>query len=338
MTAHGSKMRAYQLDKLGGLEGLVLAERDIPSPGTGEVLVRVRASSLNFRDLIILSGGYPAPVPSGRVPLSDGAGEVVAVGAGVARFKPGDRVINAFFPNWFGGAFNAMPEQYVSDHDGWLTEYKVVSAEALAAMPKHLTFEEAATLPCAAVTAWSALSGVRAGDTVLTQGTGGVSLFAVQLAKALGARVIATTSTPEKAQRLRDLGADEVVDYRATPDWGDRVRGLTGGRGVDRVVEVGGPDTLTQSVKTIAYGGQISLVGVLAGAEGGIDFMTMFMSLATFKPIVVGSRRDLEDLGRTLEQHEIRPVIDSVFSFDDAKAGWSHFADRQLFGKVVVRH
>jgi NADPH:quinone reductase-like Zn-dependent oxidoreductase len=338
MATSGSMMRAYQLDQLGSLDGLALVERDLPSPGLGEVLVRVRASSLNFRDLIILSGSYPVPVPAGRVPLSDGAGEVVAVGPGVTRFKIGDPVVNAFFPNWFGGSFNAMPEQYVADHDGWLAEYKVVSAEALVSMPKHLTFEEAATLPCAAVTAWSALAGVRAGETVLTQGTGGVSLFAVQLAKALGARVIATTSSPEKAQRLRALGADEVIDYRASPDWGDQARALTGGRGVDRVVEVGGPDTLAQSVKAIAFGGQVSLVGVLAGAEGGIDFMSLFFSLATFKTIVVGSRRDLEDLCRTIEQHEIRPVIDSVYAFEEAKAGWSHYGDRQVTGKVVFRH
>jgi NADPH:quinone reductase-like Zn-dependent oxidoreductase len=338
MTSIGSKMRAYQLDRIGSLDGLVLTERDIPSLGVGEVLVRVRASSLNFRDVMILNGQYPRPVPPGRVPLSDGAGEVVAVGAGVTRFKTGDRVINSFFRNFFGGSFNAMPEQWVVDHDGWLTEYKTVSAEALVAMPKHLTFEEAATLPCVAVTAWSALSGVRAGETVLTQGTGGVSLFAVQLAKALGARVIATTSNPQKAARLRELGADAVVDSSTSPDWGENVRALTGGRGVDRVVEVGGPGTLAQSVKAIAYGGQVSLVGALAGMVGGLDFMTMFLSQATFQPIATGSRRDLEDLCRVVEQHEIRPVIDSVFSFDDAKAGWSHYASRKVTGKVVIRH
>jgi NADPH:quinone reductase-like Zn-dependent oxidoreductase len=338
MTSIGSKMRAYQLDRIGSLDGLVLTERDIPSLGVGEVLVRVRASSLNFRDVMILNGQYPMPVPPGRVPLSDGAGEVVAVGAGVTRFKTGDRVINSFFRNFFGGSFNAMPEQWVVDHDGWLTEYKTVSAEALVAMPKHLTFEEAATLPCVAVTAWSALSGVRAGETVLTQGTGGVSLFAVQLAKALGARVIATTSNPQKAARLRELGADAVVDSSTSPDWGENVRALTGGRGVDRVVEVGGPGTLAQSVKAIAYGGQVSLVGALAGMVGGLDFMTMFLSQATFQPIATGSRRDLEDLCRVVEQHEIRPVIDSVFSFDDAKAGWSHYASRKVTGKVVIRH
>jgi NADPH:quinone reductase-like Zn-dependent oxidoreductase len=321
-----------------GSEASMASSSDIPSPNVGEVLVRVRASSLNFRDLMILNGEYPMPVPSGRVPLSDGAGEVVAVGAGVKRFKVGDRVINSFFPNFFGGSFNAMPEQPVVDHDGWLTEYKAVNAEALVAMPKHLTFEEAATLPCVAVTAWSALSGVRAGETVLTQGAGGVSLFAVQLAKVLGARVIATTSNPENAARLRALGADEVIDSRAAPDWGEQARAITGGRGVDRVVEVGGPGTLAQSVKAIAYGGQVSLVGALACVEGGIEFLTMFLSQATFQPIATGSRRDLEDLCRVVEQHAIRPVIDSVYSFDDAKAGWSHYASRKVTGKVVIRH
>jgi len=202
ITTSVKKMRVYQLDRPGSLDGLVLAERNVPSPAVGEVLVRVRASSLNVRDLMIINGEFPMPVPPGRVPLSDGAGEVVAVGAGVTRFKVGDRVINSFFPNWFGGTFSAMPVQYVVDCDGWLTEYKAVSAEALVAMPGYLTFEQAATLPCVAVAAWSALSGVRAGKTVLTQGAGGVSLFAVQLAKALGARVIETSSNPENAAAL----------------------------------------------------------------------------------------------------------------------------------------
>ena len=338
MTSASSKIRAYQLDKLGSLDGLVLAERNMPSPGVGEALVRVRASSLNFRDTMILNGSYPAPVPAGRVPLSDGAGEVVEVGAGVKRFKVGDRVINAFFPNFFGGSFSFMPEQWVVDHDGWLTEYKTVNAEALVAMPEHLSFEEAATLPCAAVTAWSALSGVRAADTVLTQGKGGVSLFALQEAKALGARVISTNFSPGGAERLRELGADEVIEVADSPDWGDRVRALTGGRGVDRVVEVGGPGTLAQSTKAVAYGGQISLVGALATEGGGLDFWSVFMSQARFQPIAAGSRRDLEDLCRLVEQHRIRPVIDSVYSFDDAKAGWSHYAGRKVIGKVVFRH
>ena len=338
MISPGATIRAYQLQKLGSLDGLVLSERDLPSPGDSEVLVRVRASSLNFRDLMILDGTYPAPVPLGRVPLSDGAGEVVEIGASVKRFKVGDRVINAFFPDFFGGSLNEMHSQWVVDHDGWLTEYKAVSAESLVAKPEHLSFEEAATLPCVAVTAWSALSGVRAGDAVLTQGTGGVSLFAVQLAKALGARVIATTTHPQSAARLLELGADEVIDARNSSAWGDQVRLLTGGRGVDRVVEVGGPGTLAQSTKAVAYGGQVSLVGALAADDVGLDFMSMFLSQARFQPIAVGSRRDLEDLCRVVEQHRIRPVIDSVFAFADAKAAWRHYAGRKVTGKVVIRH
>ena len=218
MTANGPKMRAYQLDRLGSLDGLVLVRRDIPSPGAGEVLVQVRASSLNFRDMIILDGWYPAPVPPGRVPLSDAAGDVVAVGAGVTRFKTGDRVINSFFPNWFGGSFNAMPEAYVVDRDGWLTEYKVIGVEALVSMPQHLTFEEAATLPCAAVTAWSALAGVKAGETVLTKEWAGSHSSLFNWPRHLAHVVIATTSGPERALRLRELGADE----------GDRLSRLAG--------------------------------------------------------------------------------------------------------------
>jgi NADPH:quinone reductase-like Zn-dependent oxidoreductase len=272
------------------------------------------------------------------VPLSDGAGEVHAVGPGVNRFKVGDRVVNAFFPNWFGGTFNAMPEQYTIDHDGWLTQYKVLSAEALASLPDYLTYEEGATLPCAGVTAWSALAGVGAGDTVLTQGTGGVSIFAVQLAKAMGARVIATTSSAAKADQLHRLGADHVIDYKANPAWGEEARKLTSGRGVDRIVEVGGPGTLPQSVKAIAYGGQVSLVGLLGGAEGGLEFMTMFLSLARFQPIAVGSRRDLEDMIRVMSRQQVKPVIDSAFDFADFRKAWDRFVARQLFGKVVIRH
>jgi NADPH:quinone reductase-like Zn-dependent oxidoreductase len=331
-------MSIYRLQKIGSIDGLVASEEGIPTPGVGEVLVKVHASSLNFRDFVIVNGWFPMPVPLGRVPLSDGAGEVQAVGAGVNRFKVGDRVVNAFFPNWFGGTFNVMPEQYVIEHDGWLTQYKVLSAEALAALPDYLTYEEGATLPCAGVTAWSALAGVGAGDTVLTQGTGGVSIFAIQLAKAMGARVIATTSSAEKADHLRRLGADHVIDYKANPAWGEEARKLTSGRGVDRIVEVGGPGTLPQSVKAVAYGGQVSLVGVLAGAEGGLEFMTMFLSLARFQPIVIGSRRDLEDMIRLMSQQHVKPVIDSTFAFGDFRKAWDRYVARQLFGKVVIRH
>lgn len=331
-------MRAYRLEHVGGIDGLVVVEDEIPSPAEGQVLVKVKASAINFRDMAILNGMYPVPPLPHAIPLSDAAGEIAEVGTGVTRFKAGDRVVNSYFPTWFGGPFDTMHEQYFIQRDGWLTEYKVVSAEALVAMPEHLSFEEAATLPCAGVTAWSALVGIGPGDTVLTQGTGGVSLFAVQLAKAFGAKVIATTSTLEKSTRLLKLGADHVLNYRTSPDWGVRARALTNGRGVDRVIEVGGPETLEQSVAAVAMGGQVSLVGILAGATGGLDFMTMFMSQAKFHPIAIGSRRSLEDMNRVLVRHRIRPVIDSVFPFDEAKAGWAHFADRQLFGKVVFKH
>jgi NADPH:quinone reductase-like Zn-dependent oxidoreductase len=331
-------MRSYRLRELGSLDGLVTADEEIPTPGLGQVLVKVGASSLNFRDLVIVNGWFPFPIAPGRIPLSDGAGEVVAVGDGVSRFKIGDRVVNAFFPNWLGGSFNVMPEQYVVQHDGWLSEYRVVAAEALAKVPEGLSLEDAATLPCAGVTAWSAIAGVGPGDTVLTQGTGGVSLFAVQLAKAAGARVIATTSSSEKAEKLKSLGADHVIDYAANSDWGTQARELTGGRGVDRVVEVGGPDTMQQSLKAVCYGGQISLVGILAGAAGSIDFMEIFASQSRLQTISVGSRRDLEDLIRVIEQHRIKPVIDSVYAFEEAKSAFEHLAKRKLFGKVVIRH
>ena len=333
-------MRTYRLRAFGSPEGVVVGVEPKPTPGDGEVLIRIRASALNARDSIILSGYYPVPIQLGVVPLSDAAGEIEAVGSGVKRFKVGDRVVNSFFANWFGGALKEMPVQYVVDIDGWMTEYKVMSAEALVSMPQNLTFEEAATLPCAAVTAWSALKGIGAGDTVLTQGSGGVALFALQLAKALGARVIATTTGSEgKADRLRELGADHVIDVVESPEWGSAVRELTRGRrGVDRVVETGGPSTLPQSIAAVALGGQISLVGVLAGAAGGVDFMTMFASQASFKPIAVGSRRDLEDMIDVLIQHDIHPVIDSVYQFGDAMSAWAHFSERNLFGKVVIKH
>lgn len=332
------RMHSYRLTKPGSANVARLTEEAIPTPGHGQVLVHVRASAINFRDLIIANGWYPLPIPDDQVPLSDGAGEVVAVGEGVSRFKKGDRVANSFFPNLYAGKFNQATQQWVAHHEGWLTEYKVVSAEALVGIPDHLSFEEAATLPCAAVTAWSALQGVRAGDTVLTQGTGGVALFALQFAKAMGARVIATTSSWSKAARLAELGADHVLNYKTVEEWGLQARSLTAGLGVDRVIEVGGPQTLTQSLKAVALGGQISIVGVLAGVEGSIDFMSVFQSQAVLKTVVLGNRGEFEDLMRAIAQHNIRPVIDSVYGFESLQAAWDHFSARDVFGKVVIRH
>ena len=316
-------MRLYRLETIGAIDGLGARDEAVPVPSAGEVLIRVKASALNFRDLAILLGKAPFPVRPGVVPLSDAAGEVEAVGADVSTLKAGDRVVSRFFPTWYGGPRTPNPDMYGTDQDGWLTEYKVVRAEALSLAPSSLTFEEAASLPCAAVTGWSALAGVRAGDTVLTQGSGGVSLFALQLAKLLGARVIATTSSAPNGERLKSLGADAVVDYVETPQWATAVRALTAGRGVDRVVDVGGPGTLAESLKAVAYGGEVALVGALGESKAGLDFMGLFMSQATLRCISVGSRVDVEAMNRAVDAHAMRPVIDRVFPFAEAKSAFA---------------
>lgn len=331
-------MHIYRLETIGSIDGLVAHEEATPTPSAGEVLIRVKASALNFRDLAILLGKAPFPVRPGVVPISDAAGEVEAVGPDVSTLKAGDRVVSRFLPTWYGGPRTPNPDMYGSDRDGWLTEYKVVRAEALSLAPSSLTFEEAASLPCAAVTAWSALAGVRAGDTVLTQGSGGVSLFALQLAKLLGARVIATTSSARNGERLKPLGADAVIDYVENPQWAEAVRALTSGRGVDRVVEVGGPGTLAESLKAVAYGGEVALVGALAESNARLDFMSLFMSQATLRCISVGSRIDVEAMNRAVDAHVMHPVIDRVFPFAEAKSAFAHYAGRNVFGKIVIRH
>ena len=252
-------MRAYRIESFGSVDGVVPASRDDPQPGTREILIRVRATSLNYRDLMVLKGGGRGPTRLRVVPLSDGAGEVVGLGAGVSRFAIGDRVIPCFHPRWFGGPIKPdyLKDRLGANLDGMLAEYAVVHEEAAVAMPNHLSFEEAATLPCAAVTAWVALTGHRritAGDTVLTQGTGGVAIFALQFAQLLGAQVIAVTSSAAKAERLRVLGATAVINYVEEPEWHEKVVELTEGRGVDCVVEIGGPGTLTNSIKSLAVG------------------------------------------------------------------------------------
>jgi len=252
-------MKAYHIDRFGSVGGIVRRSSEDPQPGLKEVLMRVRASSLNYRDLMVLKGGGRGPTKIGVVPLSDGAGEVAAIGEGVTRVKIGDRIAGCFHPRWFGGPIKPdyLTDRLGANLDGVLAEYAVFNEEAVVLLPGHLSFEEAATLPCAAVTAWVALTGhrrVTAGDTVLTQGSGGVAVFALQFARVLGARVIATTSTAEKAERLKALGASEVVNYRETPDWDANVRELTDGSGVDCVVEIGGPGTIAMSLQALAVG------------------------------------------------------------------------------------
>ncbi len=335
-------MRAYRFDSFEALENLRLREEADPQPQRGEVLVRVHAVSLNFRDIAMLRGRYPRPCFPGLIPTSDGAGEVVAVGEGVKAFKIGDRVVGAFHPRWFGGDMPStiQSDSYGAESDGWLCELKVISQEAVVRLPDTLTYEEGAALPCAGVTAWTALTGpvpIRAGHSVLVQGSGGVSIFALQLARAVGARVIATTSSAAKAERLKALGATDVVNYVDEPDWGRRVRALTGGRGVDRVVEVGGPGTIGQSLRAVALGGEIASIGFLSTDNPGIDFFQLKTSGASFRNIAVGDRSALIDLNRTMSATGLKPVIDRSFAFDAAHEAFSYLETGTHFGKVVIR-
>jgi NADPH:quinone reductase-like Zn-dependent oxidoreductase len=335
-------VRFYRPARPGDMGSLTAYEQEIPRPQRGEVLVRVRAVSLNYRDLLLLKGGYPVDGPDGLVPVSDAAGEVVGLGEGVRRFAVGDRVVNTFHSDWIGGPYPgaAALVGYGNGQDGWLTEYRVVSEQAVVAIPDTLAYEDAATLPCAAVTAWTALGGPRpvtGADTVLVQGTGGVSLFTLQLARLLGARVIATTSSAAKAERLTALGADGVVNYVEHPEWGKRLLEMTEGRGVDRVVEVGGPGTFGQSLLACGtHGAEIALVGFLGSGGTDVAFMDLFRSGVTLRKINVGSRQDTEDLLALLSRHPLKPVIDSVFPFERALDALRHFESRSNLGKVVI--
>jgi NADPH:quinone reductase-like Zn-dependent oxidoreductase len=335
-------MRLYQFGKLGSLDGLKLREAEVPRPGAGQVVVRIRACSLNHRDLNIISGNYSSvAIKPEAIPLSDGAGEVTAVGQGVTRWKVGDRVAPIFVQRWLGG--NLLPEYMPSalggPSDGVLAEQIVLSEEGLVRIPSHMSFEQAATLPCAAVTAWNAAlvkGGLQPGHTVVTLGTGGVSLFSAQFALITGARVIATTGSDEKVERLRELGVSEVVNCRTTPNWDVRVRELTGGRGADLVVEVGGPGSVAKSIAAIRYCGHISVVGNLAG-KATIDPGALFAKRASMCGIQVGSRDMFEAMNRAIEVAKLEPVIDRVFDFTETRAAYEYLAGGKHFGKVVIR-
>ncbi|WP_017240854.1 zinc-dependent alcohol dehydrogenase family protein [Streptomyces sp. SS] len=326
-------MRSYHLSHSGaGLAGLTVRTHDAPVPGPGQALVAVRATSLSHRELLVLEGSYVLPVKPDVVPVSDGAGEVVALGPGVEGPAVGDRVMATLF-----GVEHLA--QRGGSLDGMLTELAVVDADSLVPVPAHLSYEEAATLPCVAVTAWNALTGdaagVRPGDTVVVQGSGGVSLFALGFAKALGARVIATTGGPGKAVRLRGLGADEVIDYRATPDWAAEVRRLTSGRGADRVVDVAG--ILHDSVRAVALAGTIACVGFVGRTAEPLDPRALFASGATVRAVAVGSRAQFTAMNEVIAEHGLRPVIDRVFPFEDAPGAYAYYAGGTSFGKVVIQ-
>ncbi|QPC92278.1 NAD(P)-dependent alcohol dehydrogenase [Mesorhizobium sp. INR15] len=335
-------MKSYRANLGGGIDGIVMRDEAIPSPGPHQILVAVRAVSLNARELMILQGYYPLPVKPDLIPVSDGAGEVVAIGDGVTRVKIGDRIAASIFPRWIDGPFGwDYSAQLGGSLDGMLSEYALLPEDAAVQIPPHLSYEEAATLPCAAVTAWNALSGgvpLLPGQTVLTQGSGGVSLFALQLARLFGARVIATTSSDDKAQRLTALGADAVINYRTTPDWHACVREMTGGRGVDVIVEVGGAGTMEQSLKAVALSGQISQVGSLDKSAASIGIAALSATVTSIRRIAVGNRAQFLAMNSAIAMHGLRPVIDSVFAFEDAVEAFRYYARGEAFGKIVIRH
>jgi NADPH:quinone reductase-like Zn-dependent oxidoreductase len=332
-------MKAFLLKSF-GLDGLSMEDVPDVQPGPGQVLVKMRAWSLNYRDLLVVRGIY---APKLKLPfqiLSDGVGEIAAIGAGVTRVKPGDRVAGIFMQDWREGE----PSQEKSASalggavPGVAAEYVVLDSEGVVPVPQHLSDEEAATLPCAAVTAWHALvtcGHLAAGETILVQGTGGVSIFALQFARMFGARVIATSSSDKKLERVRDLGASDVINYKTTPDWGRKARDLTGLTGVDHVVEVGGAGTLAQSLDAVRIGGRISLIGVLTG--GAVNPIPILMKNITVQGIYVGSRVMFEAMNAAISFAGLKPVVDRVFPFSELPQALRHMESGAHFGKIVLK-
>jgi NADPH:quinone reductase-like Zn-dependent oxidoreductase len=334
-------MKLYELQPKSGFDSITRAQRPDPRPGPGAVLLRMHAWSLNYRDLQVARGAYGAPPQAGLVPLSDGAGEVVEAGPGVTRMQPGDRVAGCFMQGWLAGEVAAEHAKTALGGaiDGMLAEYKVLHAEGAVKLPDHLSYAQGATLPCAAVTAWNALvrqARVKAGDVVVLQGTGGVSLFALQFAKLHGARCIITSSSDEKLAVARAMGADDLINYRQAPDWEKTVVELTGGRGADVVVEVGGAGTLEKSLGAVRFGGTVTLIGVLTGTAGPIPTAAILRRHLRVQGIYVGSREMFEEMNRAIAQHGLEPRIDRTFGFDQARAAYEHLAGASHAGKVVI--
>ena len=335
-------MKLIRLKAPAGLDNLqyIKDERSIPTPGPGELVVRIRACSLNFHDDLVVLGQFQCA--DGRVPMSDGAGEVISVGDEVRDFKVGDSVVSTFFPDWLGGEATADARRKIPGEtvDGYAREYVCMPAHAFTKSPPGYTHIEAATLPCAALAAWRGLvvcGQVKPGDIVVTQGTGAVSLFALQFAKAAGAQVIATSSSDEKLEMLRRMGADAVINYKSMPEWGRKVKDLTDGRGVDHVMEVGGPGTFMQSITACRLGGHIAVIGVLTGFAGELVVPALFGNMIRTSGISVGSRADQEDMIRAISANRIRPVIDRTFPLREIGAAFRHFESKQYFGKVCLR-
>lgn len=339
-------MLRYEIREPKGIDGIQRYEAPEPRPGPGQVLIEMKAWSLNYRDLAMPRGGYPRNEKVLRdpplVPLSDGAGVVLEVGAGVTRVAPGDHVIGSFLQGWVDGAVDEA--QYFTALggaiDGLLAERVVLGQEGVVKVPASLGFDEAATLPCAGVTAWSALreGGLHAGQSLLVLGTGGVSSFGLQLGKAMGARVLVTSSSDAKLEKAKALGADVCINYTSQPDWDEVAREHTGGVGVDHVLEVGGPGTLERSYRAARIGGTVSLIGVLSGASApNPSPMTAMFNRLVVRGIYVGSRRALEELVSAVSVNHLQPVIDRVFSFDEVREAYRYLKSGKHFGKVVIR-
>lgn len=329
-------MKTYQMTQPGGLNNLNIVEQDIPKPNNGEVLVRWRATSLNYHDYLVGIGGIP--VADGRVPMSDGAGEVVSVGDGINCWKAGDKVVSLFFPNWISGKPSATNQDMSGDTtDGFAREYSCIDANSLTRMPNNYSFEEAATLPCAALTAWRALmveGNLQAGESVLIQGTGGMSLFALQIAKAAGAYVYATSSSDEKMELLKELGADEVFNYRTDKEWGKTIAKRSGG--VDHVLDIGAGATIKHSIDAVVTGGHVAVIGILGETSAEIDMIPLILRHIKLTGLAVGNKEMQEKMIAAIETNNIHPVIDKSFVFDELKQAFEYQASGSHFGKITV--
>lgn len=337
-------MRVFQIEGAWGVDHLRLGSRPDPSPGAGEVMLRMKAASLNYRDLVVPERGYgqfTGELP--LIPVSDGVGEVVAVGAGVTRVAVGDRVCPTFMQDWIGGEpdLRRITRTLGGPVDGVMADYRVFPETGVSRVPPHLSDEEAATLPCAALTAWSAVvteGRLRPGDRLLVQGTGGVALFALQFAKLAGAHVTVISSSDDKLERARALGADAGINYRTTPQWAKASREITAGAGFDHVLELGGEHTLPQSLRCIRPGGTISMIGVLSGATMSASLGLVVTRQVRLQGITVGSRDGFEAMARAIGQRGLRPVIDRTFGFESLKDAMAWLRSGAHFGKVCLRH
>ena len=339
-------MKTIELRDSFGIDSLVLADRPIPTPGEGEILLKVNAASLNYRDLLVVDGTFFPDLQFPFVPASDAAGQIEQIGSGVTKFKPGDRVTTHFIQDWEHGSFNytLVSAGYLSSTlggplPGVLSEYVVLPERGVVAIPSYLSDEEAATLPIAGLTAWESfrLGSLQPGQTVLVQGTGGVSILALQFAKAIGARVIITSSSDEKLRRAAKLGADITVNYKTNPEWWQTIKAATDGIGVDHVIDVGGPDTLNQSLKALKPGGFIAVVGLLTGTECQIDIRTFIVRNARVQSLTVGSRQSFEEMNAFLADHQLHPAIDAVFPWSKTPDAFRELRAGKHFGKLVLR-